>query len=140
MVEEADLGERIMRALILRRVGLLESGVGGPIIVGHADNADVLRLKASSRATAIRTACSIPTPIRCAKTLIERFHVDAARTADRAVPERAAAAQSRARASWRAASAWSRRSIRERSTTWRSSAPGRPDSPPRSMPRRKGCR
>jgi hypothetical protein len=26
MVEEADLGERIMRALILRRVGLLETG------------------------------------------------------------------------------------------------------------------
>src|ERR1700732_3061349 len=29
LVAEADLGERIMRALILRRVGLLETGAGG---------------------------------------------------------------------------------------------------------------
>ncbi len=28
MVAEAEVGERIMRALILRRVGLLERGVG----------------------------------------------------------------------------------------------------------------
>jgi len=29
-VAEAEVGERIMRALILRRVGLLETGAGGP--------------------------------------------------------------------------------------------------------------
>ena len=40
---EAELGERIMRALTPRRVGLLETGAGRPIIVGRADNADVLR-------------------------------------------------------------------------------------------------
>src|SRR5271167_3887341 len=45
MVEEAELGERIMRALILRRVGLLKRGAGGPVIVGRADNRDVLRLE-----------------------------------------------------------------------------------------------
>jgi thioredoxin reductase (NADPH) len=45
MVEEAELGERIMRALILRRVGLLEQNVGGPLIVGHAGDRDVLRLE-----------------------------------------------------------------------------------------------
>jgi thioredoxin reductase (NADPH) len=44
MVQEAELGERIMRALILRRVGLLEQGVGGPVIVGHSSSRDVLRL------------------------------------------------------------------------------------------------
>ena len=79
LVAEAELGERIMRALILRRVGLLESGAGGPVIVGRADNGDVLRLRGLSRAaTAIRTSGSIPTPIRARKALIERFHVDAA--------------------------------------------------------------
>src|SRR4051794_29100511 len=31
LIAEAELGERIMRALILRRVGLLQQGVGGPI-------------------------------------------------------------------------------------------------------------
>jgi len=34
-----------MRALILRRVGLLESGASGPVIIGHASHADVLRLQ-----------------------------------------------------------------------------------------------
>ena len=45
LIAEAELGERIMRALILRRMGLLETGSGGPIIVGRADNGDVLRLE-----------------------------------------------------------------------------------------------
>src|SRR4051812_26159848 len=45
LVAEAEVGERIMRALILRRVGLLETGGGGPVIVGHAENGDVLRLE-----------------------------------------------------------------------------------------------
>src|SRR5258708_25670918 len=31
LVAEADLGERIMRALILRRVNLIQGGVGGPV-------------------------------------------------------------------------------------------------------------
>jgi thioredoxin reductase (NADPH) len=45
LVAEAELGEVIMRALILRRVGLLETGLGGPVIVGRPDDADVLRLE-----------------------------------------------------------------------------------------------
>ncbi|HEY3697424.1 FAD-dependent oxidoreductase [Phenylobacterium sp.] len=44
MIAEAEVGERIMRALILRRVGLLEGGVG-PVIVGRAADGDVLRLE-----------------------------------------------------------------------------------------------
>jgi hypothetical protein len=34
-----------MRALMLRRVGMIEKGTGGPVIVGRAENGDVLRLK-----------------------------------------------------------------------------------------------
>jgi len=45
LIAEAELGERIMRALILRRVGLLQTGAGGPVIVGRAENGDVLRLQ-----------------------------------------------------------------------------------------------
>jgi len=45
IVAEAEIGERIMRALILRRMGLLEEGVGGPVIVGDVANRDVLRLE-----------------------------------------------------------------------------------------------
>ena len=36
LVAEADLGERIMRALILRRVSLIQAGVGGPVLIGPA--------------------------------------------------------------------------------------------------------
>jgi thioredoxin reductase (NADPH) len=76
MVQEADLGERIMRALILRRVGLLEAGTGGPIIIGRADQADVLRLQGflarNGQPHSVLDADNDP----CAKTLIERFHLD----------------------------------------------------------------
>ncbi|HYC94933.1 MAG TPA: cyclic nucleotide-binding domain-containing protein, partial [Sphingomicrobium sp.] len=43
LIAEAELGERIMRALILRRVGLIERGAG-PIVVGSEADGDVLRL------------------------------------------------------------------------------------------------
>src|ERR1700682_2081989 len=39
LVAEADLGERIMRALILRRVSLIQGGVGGPVLIGPSDSA-----------------------------------------------------------------------------------------------------
>ena len=45
LVADADLGERIMRALILRRVALIQIGGGAPIIVGPARHPDVLRLE-----------------------------------------------------------------------------------------------
>jgi thioredoxin reductase (NADPH) len=45
MIAEAELGERIMRALILRRVAILQAAIGGPIILGRAENGDVLRLE-----------------------------------------------------------------------------------------------
>ena len=45
MVQEATLGERVMRALDLRRVGLLESSGSGPIIIGHQNDGKVLRLQ-----------------------------------------------------------------------------------------------
>src|ERR1700750_433043 len=34
LVAEADLGERIMRALILRRVALIQGNAGGPVLIG----------------------------------------------------------------------------------------------------------
>src|ERR1041385_5713761 len=40
LVAEAELGERIMRALILRRVSLIQGGVGGPVLIGSASLGD----------------------------------------------------------------------------------------------------
>src|SRR6267378_4621161 len=45
LVAEADLGERIMRALILRRVSLIQGGVGGPVLIGSSSLRDVIRLQ-----------------------------------------------------------------------------------------------
>jgi len=45
MIAEAELGERIMRALILRRVGLIETGAGGPVLIGPQGHPDVVRLQ-----------------------------------------------------------------------------------------------
>ena len=45
LVAEAELGERIMRALILRRVNLIQSGVGGPVLIGAPTSADVIRME-----------------------------------------------------------------------------------------------
>jgi thioredoxin reductase (NADPH) len=44
LVEEAELGERIMRALVLRRFALFEYGAGGPLLIGAAGSRDVIRL------------------------------------------------------------------------------------------------
>src|SRR5437588_3205216 len=45
LVAEADLGERIMRALVLRRVSLIQGGVGGPVLIGPASLGDMARLQ-----------------------------------------------------------------------------------------------
>jgi thioredoxin reductase (NADPH) len=45
LVAEADLGERIMRALILRRVNLIQAGVGGPVLIGPSNSSGVVRLQ-----------------------------------------------------------------------------------------------
>src|SRR6195952_3602361 len=45
LVAEADLGERIMRALILRRVSLIQGGVGGPVLIGPSSLGDMARLQ-----------------------------------------------------------------------------------------------
>ena len=65
-----------MRALILRRVGLLETGAGGPIIVGRPDNGDVLRLEGFLRRNGHPRVRLNPETDAEAKALIERFHVD----------------------------------------------------------------
>lgn len=45
VIAEAELGSRIMRALILRRVGLIETGAGGPVLIGSPGSAGMVRLQ-----------------------------------------------------------------------------------------------
>jgi thioredoxin reductase (NADPH) len=74
LIAEANLGERIMRALILRRVGLIEAGAG-PIIVGHEANGDVLRLVNFLRRNGHPYRNLDPETDTCAQTLIKQFKI-----------------------------------------------------------------
>jgi len=45
VIGSADLGEIVMRALILRRVGLIEGGASGSVLVGRPGEANLTRLQ-----------------------------------------------------------------------------------------------
>jgi len=75
LIAEADLGERIMRALILRRVGLIEAGAG-PVVIGNEADADVLRLVNFLRRNGHPYRNLDPANDSCARTLVERFKVE----------------------------------------------------------------
>jgi thioredoxin reductase (NADPH) len=79
MIAEAELGERIMRALILRRMAILQSGFDGPIILGRVENGDVLRLEGFLRRNAQPHQLLNPETDAPAKALMERFHIDPGR-------------------------------------------------------------
>jgi thioredoxin reductase (NADPH) len=76
LIAEADLGERIMRALILRRVMLLEAGTSGPVIIGRPESGDVLRLQVFLRRNGHPHQHLDPEADPEAKALIERFQID----------------------------------------------------------------
>lgn len=76
MIAEADLGERIMRALILRRVVHLQAAHSATVILGRADSGDVLRLEGFLRRNAHPHQLLDPDTDPQAKVLIERFHID----------------------------------------------------------------
>jgi thioredoxin reductase (NADPH) len=77
LVAEAELGERIMRALILRRVALIEVGAG-PVIIGRPSNGDVLRLENFLRRNAYPHQRLDPDVDADARALLERFRVERA--------------------------------------------------------------
>jgi len=74
LIAEAELGEQIMRALILRRVGLIEEGAG-PIIVGRAAQAGVLRMQGFLARNGQPYHHLDPDIDEVARALIEHFHV-----------------------------------------------------------------
>jgi thioredoxin reductase (NADPH) len=76
LIAEAELGERIMRALILRRVALIESGTGGPVIVGREESGEVQRLQNFLSRNGHPYHILNPQTDPEAKALLDRFHVD----------------------------------------------------------------
>src|SRR5262249_14850755 len=73
LVEEAELGERILRALILRRVALIDLGFGGPVLVGAGRSPDVTRLSGFLERNAIPFRVVDPDQDAEAAALLERF-------------------------------------------------------------------
>jgi len=75
LVQEAELGERLMRALILRRVGLLQAGQTGPILIGALGSADMLRLENFLRRNGHPHRALDSNSDGCAQTLLKRFTI-----------------------------------------------------------------
>jgi len=73
LVAEADLGERIMRALILRRVALIESGGGGPVLIGALGSEHVVRLQGFLRRNGHPYQFLDPADDEDARVFIERY-------------------------------------------------------------------
>jgi thioredoxin reductase (NADPH) len=73
LVTEAELGERILRALILRRVALIELGFGGPVLVGALKSPGVTRLSHFLERNAIPFRVVDPDEDRDASAVLARF-------------------------------------------------------------------
>jgi thioredoxin reductase (NADPH) len=73
LVAEAALGEKLMRAMILRRVALIESGAGGPVLIGAASSPDVARLRSFLSRNGIPHQLLDPATDADAQTFIARY-------------------------------------------------------------------
>jgi thioredoxin reductase (NADPH) len=73
MIEEPELGERIMRALILRRVALVEAGAGGPVLIGPESSPDMIRLQGFLARNAYPHQLLDPTQDRDAAELVKQY-------------------------------------------------------------------
>jgi thioredoxin reductase (NADPH) len=73
LIAEAELGEQIMRALILRRVALIEQGAGGPVLIGLETSPDMIRLQGFLSRNGYPHQVLDPAGDRDAKALVERY-------------------------------------------------------------------
>jgi thioredoxin reductase (NADPH) len=78
LIAEAELGERIMRAFILRRVGLIETGAGGPVLIGPAVSTDLVRLQGFLARNGSPHRVLDPVDDHEAAVLLERYAPDPA--------------------------------------------------------------
>src|ERR1700732_1039783 len=76
MIEEPELGERIMRALILRRVALVEAGAGGPVLIGLESSPDMIRLQGFLARNAYPYQVLDPAQDQDAAKLVEQYAPD----------------------------------------------------------------
>jgi thioredoxin reductase (NADPH) len=75
MVGSAEVGEIIMRAFILRRVGLIEDGGAGSILVGVPGTVDIVRLEGFLRRNGYPVNVLDPSKDAEARAAVEQFGV-----------------------------------------------------------------
>ena len=73
LIAEAELGERILRALILRRVAQIEMGFGGPVLIGPLNSPEVIRLSGFLGRSGIPFRVIDPHADADASSLLARF-------------------------------------------------------------------
>lgn len=73
IVAEAEMGERIVRALILRRVGLIEGNAGGPVLVSPAGNGNLFQLQSFLAANGHPHTVLKPDDGAAAQALVNRY-------------------------------------------------------------------
>ena len=75
LVVDAAIGETIMRALIIRRVALIESGAGGPVLIGAPAMPDMVRLEGFLRRNGMPLTLLDPETDEDARALVAQFDV-----------------------------------------------------------------
>ena len=76
MVAEAELGEKITRALSLRRTNLIDRGAGGPILIGRSSSRDMVRLQTFLTRNAWPNSVIDPEEDREGLALLVHFRVE----------------------------------------------------------------
>ena len=73
LIAETELGDKIMRALIVRRATLIDLGAGGPVLIGEELSPDMVRLQGFLARNVYPHQVLDPATHPDAKALIERY-------------------------------------------------------------------
>ena len=124
MIQSLNSANGIMRALILRRVALIEAGAGGPVLIGPESSPDVIRLQGFLSRNAYPHQILDPTEDRDAAELVKQYAPNPA-DLPLAVCPKGSILKIRARPNWRAHLEWYRLTNKTEPTTWQLSARAR---------------
>ena len=73
LIAETELGDKIMRTLIVRRATLIEIGAGGPVLIGDESSPDVVRLQGFLARNGCPHQVLDPAADPDAKAVVERY-------------------------------------------------------------------
>ena len=139
VIVEADIGDKIMRALILRRIALIEMGSGGPVLIGPAESPDMVRLQGFLSRNGYPHQVVDPSEDPEAAALIDRY-VSGPNELPLAVCPNGTVLKNPSEGELAQCSAWREPICHTGPMTWPLSARAPRGSQPRFMERLKDCR